>query len=279
MTSANDFIKWIKKWAKTNEDIRTVILHGSYAQKAKTDELSDVDLMLFTHHPGQFLDAQEGLQDFAPIWLANVQQEQDVINQIIIFEGGLMVDIRIYPLKKLERIHAKLPVELEPGYKVLVDKDRQARNLPKSSGKWPLQDKPTPADFQQAINTFWKDATMVAKYLKRGELWRAKHYDWQLKQHLMKMMSWHARICRQQTNFSSHEGKHLHKWVDPETYIGLMSAFGRFYPADSWRALDETIKHFTRLSSEVAEVLEIDKHEDLTRKISGWIDTLQSQND
>ncbi|HAF49140.1 MAG TPA: hypothetical protein DCL08_07885 [Anaerolineaceae bacterium] len=55
-----------------------------------------------------------------------------------------------------------------------------------------------------------------------------------------------------------------------------MTVFGRFYPADSWRALEDTIKLFTKLANEVAEVLGAHPQDDLQSKFMPLINDLQS---
>ena len=90
------------------------------------------------------------------------------------------------------------------------------------------------------------------------------------------MMGWHALPKGRQEAFTAYEGKGLQTWIEPETFTSLMTVFGRFYPADSWRALEDTIKLFTRLSSEVAEILGIDTRDDLQEKFMPLIKDLQT---
>ena len=277
MTQAEALIKLIKKWAKDQDDIRLMILYGSYAHKGKTDALSDVDLILFTAYPEKYLEDESWWVEFAPVWLTLTLQEKSLYQRTVIYDGGVMVEFNFYPLASLERFHLSLPSELEPGYKVLVDKEKQAKDLPKPGGKPIPPSTPSPEELHHTIAAFWKDAYLLAKYLRRNELWRAKHYDWASKQHLLQMLSWHTLICRHQKNFSSFQGKGLREWSTPDTYLGLMSAFGRFYPADSWRALEETAKVFTALSDEVAKAMGTDSRGELVKIFTTWFGSLKDQ--
>lgn len=277
MTQAEPLIKSIKNWAEDQDDIRAVILLGSYASKKKTDPLSDVDLFLFTHHPERYLEDETWSDALAPVWLTLTQHEENAFQRTVIYDEGLMVEFSFFPGATLKEFQQSLPPELEPGYKVLVDKDKQARLLPKPVRKNIPPTRPAPAELHHTIAAFWKDAYLLAKYLRRDDLWRAKHYDWALKQHLLQVMSWHALICRRQDDFTDYQGKHIKEWADPDAYLTLMGAFGRFYPADSWRALDETIKIFRALSCEVAQALGTDSRNELAEKFSAWINSLKNQ--
>lgn len=277
MTQAETLIKLIKKWAQDRDDIRLVVLFGSFAHKGKTDELSDVDLVLFTHHPDRYLEDENWWSAFAPVWLTLTQKEEGACQQTVIYDGGVMVEFNFLPLSSLEGFQSSLPPQLEPGYKILVDKDKQGRHLPKPGGQSIPPAKPSPEELHRTITAFWKDAYLSAKYLLRDDLWRAKHYDWAMKQHLLQMLSWHTHIVRHLDNFTSYQGKHIKEWLEPNTYLSLMSSFGRFYPADSWRALEETIKGFTILADEVAKALRTDSRKELAEILTAWIDTQKKQ--
>jgi len=279
MTSADDLLKTIKKWAKEQDDIRAAILLGSRARRGGTDLLSDIDLALFVTDPQSYYQNDAWIGDFAPMWLSVSEEENDLLVRKVIYQEGVMAEFMLYPNTTLLDMQEELPAMFQPGYKVLFDKDRLARKLPKASRKNVPPETPTIDSFHETIENFWLDAYHVAKYLWRHELWRVKHYDWKIKQHLLKMMGWHAVLLHSKSDFTTYQGSHLRDWTEPETHTGLMSIFGRFYPADSWRALTETIKIFTRLSGEIAPALNTDDRRDLQEKFSGLFQDLQTTPD
>jgi aminoglycoside 6-adenylyltransferase len=271
MNKANQLINDIKMWAKNRDDIRALILYGSQAQRGKADPLSDIDIGLFVEDPQAFSANPEWAQNFGPVWLRVGDLHGTTPVEKILYKDGTLVDAVIHPVEDLDAMRARLPDHMEPGYKILVDKDKAARNLPKPSGETAALVQPTVEQYSQILKSFWMDAYQLAKYLLRDELWRAKHYDWQLKQHLLAVMGWHALLVRGQEHFTLYEGKHLKAWTDPDTYLSLMTVFGRFYPADSWRALEDTIKRFTHLSQEVAQALDTDHHPHLEKQFQDWL--------
>jgi aminoglycoside 6-adenylyltransferase len=176
----------------------------------------------------------------------------------------------------LDEIQKGLPPYYLPKYKVLVDKDHVTHRFPKPQPSISQVEKPTAEVFTEVLQQFWLDAYYAARYLWRGELWRTKHYDWELKQNLLRMLSWHATLVHNRPFFSAHEGDHLSDWTDPEVYASLMSTFGRFYPADAWRALDETVKVFAQLAREVAPEIGVDYPENWEAKFMALKEDLKT---
>lgn len=278
MSKANSLIHDIKKWAKDQPEVRAAILFGSQAQRGQADPLSDIDLALFVTDPQALISDPSWAEAFGPIWLRVGQQLETTTLDKILYEDGMLVDFAIYSVKDLASMGEHLPEILTPGYKILVDKDKTARGLPKPCGQPRTPPRPTSEDYEQTLEAFWFDAIQLAKYLLRGELWRAKHVDWRLKQGLLEMMGWHALLARGQEHFTTSEGKRLQEWTDPDTYISLMTVFGRFYPADSWRALEDTLKRFNALSAEVAQALDANPHPELAQKFDAWLEAQREED-
>jgi len=276
MDSPKKMLKAIEKWAKNVTNIRALILLGSRAHKGETDRLSDIDLYIFAQNPSKYSEQEDWFQSFGAVWLATNRQNREHTTWKVIYEGGFLVEFIIFATSELEKINNMLPPHFEPGYKILLDKDKQAKQLPEASGTARPPEKPSQEIFQNTLSDFWLNAYHVAKYLWRRDLWRAKHHDWLLKGNLLEMMGWHSLLIGHQKSFTTYQGKGLKGWIEPETFSSLMTVFGRFYPADSWRALEDTIKIFTRLSKDVGEFLEIDPRLDLQDKFMPLIKDLQS---
>jgi len=257
MDTAGKLLKSITKWAKVEDEIRVMVLLGSRVRKSAGDRMSDINLDLFVTDLAVYLEREDWLQLFGTAWLSTVEVEVDLVIRKVVYEDSPMVEFYFQPLEILAAIGEQLPPYYQPYYQVLVDKDKLTGQFSKAKGEIPAPESPTPEYIQAVLEQFWLDAYHAVKYLWRGELWRTKHYDWNLKQHLLRMMGWHAVVCRGESNFSVLEGKDLQAWTDPETYTALMTTFGRFYPADSWHALEETVKLFTRLAKDVAGELAV----------------------
>jgi aminoglycoside 6-adenylyltransferase len=276
MDSPKKILKSIEKWAKNQENVRAVILLGSQARRGDTDRLSDIDLHLIVENPNDFTEQDNWFEDFGPVWLSVFKRDNENVNLKIIYEGGVLVEFVISPKSAIEKMDSSLPPHYEPGYAVLDDKDKLTKILPKASGTARPPERPLEEDFQNTLSDFWLNAYHVAKYLWRRDLWRAKHHDWLMKGNLLEMMGWHSLLISEQQSFTTYQGKGLQGWIAPETFTSLMTVFGRFYPADSWRALEDTIKIFTKLSNELAEFLNADPRLDLRNKFMPLIKDLQN---
>lgn len=255
MESLNKFLKSIEKWVKEEDNIRVAVLIGSQVQIKKPDRLAGIDLDIFATRPADLIENNAWMARFGEPWLTKLTYDVDLILWNAVYEDGFLLAFYIQPLSILDAIQKELPPYYLPQFKVLVDKDHLTRKFPKPQPSLSHPEKPTPEIFIDVLQQFWLDAYYTARYLWRGELWRTKHYDWELKQSLLLMLSWHAVLVHHKTFFSAHEGDHLSEWVDPDTYTSLMPIFGRFYPADAWRALEETVKVFSQLAKEVAPVI------------------------
>lgn len=276
MDTLKKLLKSIEKWAKDQENIRAMLLLGSRSHKGETDRLSDIDLHLFVQNPGNYFENEDWFHSFGPVWLAVQGQDNVQPAWKIIYEDGLLVEFVISPTSTLKNLIDNLPPHFDPGYAVLIDKDKLASHLPKASGNARPPEKPSEETFQNTLSDFWLNAYHVAKYLWRRDLWRAKHHDWLMKGNLLEMMGWHSLLVGEQQSFTTYQGKAIKSWVDPEIFTSLMTVFGRFYPADSWRALEDTIKIFTKLSVDVGKALNIDPRLDLHDKFMPFIKDLQA---
>lgn len=79
----DQFLSDFTQWASTQSDIQALALVGSYARNAAT-EASDIDLVLITVKPNQYLQNLNWLQRFGTV---EKQQVEDY---------GLLISIRVW---------------------------------------------------------------------------------------------------------------------------------------------------------------------------------------
>lgn len=125
----NDFMLSIKKWAEYDENIRSVILVGSYArQEQKID--SDIDLCLLMRNPNTFIRDPFSLKRFGQIEKICEEDYGHVTSLRVFYDHDLEVEFGVTD------IHwSKTPLDqgtkkvLEDGYKVIIDKDQLFENI------------------------------------------------------------------------------------------------------------------------------------------------------
>jgi aminoglycoside 6-adenylyltransferase len=104
-------------------------------------------------------------------------------------------------------------------------------------------------------------------YLIRGDLWVVKTRDWTMKEMLLRMIEWHALATTGPATDVWYIGTKMTRWVDPAVWSALEDVFGHFDAADSWRAIEATMRLFARLTHEVADRLELSYPEHSERQI------------
>ena len=267
----------ILAWAEQRDDLRAVVLVGSYArQDHPADTWADLDLILFTRDTSRYAtpdgwpEALGGDQ-----WvIVSFERSDGLPEYLILFDGGLKVDFAFYPLDEVQRITAADPAPdwLQRGYRVLLDKD--GMTLPPAPFTAPVPPRPSAEAFRAVVHTFWYRVYHVGIALRRGDLWRAKLRDHAQKAALLTMLEWHTRASRGWETDTWMEGRFLAEWTDPDTWAALHEVFGHFDAADSWRALWASVALFRRLATDTAGLLGFIYPAALDEQISGFVETL-----
>lgn len=280
-----DLLQRVLHWADTQPAIRAVLLTGSHAEGRQTDALSDYDLALFCVGTIPYVSSDGWLKGIASVWVSVPDQFSflglPIPTRLAIFDGGVKCDFAFYPLEVLEGLAnaLALPAEFDQGYRVLLDKDGLAENLPEPAFEGFRETKPSAGEFQDLIREFWFEAYHVAKYLQRQDLWSVQ-FRLSGMQHrcLIKMICWHE-ACRQGWNLAvSPIGKRLQEWVGEDTREALKAVFPRFQIAEGWRALRSLTALFSKLAHETAASLGYDCLPETERNLCGFIEGLERKS-
>lgn len=251
----------IAAWVENTPDVRAAVILGSRARSDHpADEWSDLDVLVFSHDPEQFIRSAGWVAEFGPVWLSFTERAPDGRSweRRTLYEGGLDVDVAFNPAEALDGIRSDLPPELADilrrGVRVLVDKDGALDRilslpLPSIAAAQP----PSEAEFCNATANFWYHTLWSAKHLRRGELWWAKvGIDMHLKMLLQQMLEWHARARHGGAYDTWLRGRFLEEWADPRAVAQLSTAFAHYNPADLARALRVTMQIYRWLEDESA---------------------------
>jgi aminoglycoside 6-adenylyltransferase len=204
--------------ANADADIRAVILEGSLAVHAHTDELSDYDVDLFARRYEKYLLDDRWMSQIGEVLLYQKEQFQfyDAVvpTRLILFRDRERIDFSFWSLPLLSEIVAgdKDYESYRNGYQILVDKDHLAAQLKAPDGTGFSITPPSRDQFLQTIYDFWFEAYCVARYLSRGDLWVAKRTENSyIKDHLFRMVLWlHQATNAWKPNPQLHwEGKRL----------------------------------------------------------------------
>lgn len=86
-----DFIEDFMRWSKRRKDIRAVALVGSYAREDAT-ESSDVDLVIISEKPQEYLVNTEWLRVFGKAIAQKVEDYGKLTSLRVWYESGLEVE-------------------------------------------------------------------------------------------------------------------------------------------------------------------------------------------
>ena len=182
MGKAEEILKKIIDWAQNEDNVRGLIIVGSRALEGQSDELSDLDISLFTNNKDSYIEDDSWISSISNEWVYSPDKYyfNDVLvpTRLVIYEGGVKVDYSLWSVDVAAQL-AKSDY-FDTGYKVLVDKDELFKGFKEPSLKPSIPTKPTEKEFTHIIKEFWFEAYHVAKYLKREDLWLVKFRDWSL---------------------------------------------------------------------------------------------------
>jgi aminoglycoside 6-adenylyltransferase len=185
--------------------------------------------------------------------------------RLVLYEDGTKIDFTIQSLTALRE--ARLPRELDNGYRVLADKDRAAAELPPASGTAYVLRRPDQDEFTAVVEEFWWETTYVVKNLSRGELLPAKFsFDCVLRLDLLRrMLEWRAALDRGWAYSPGVMGRGLK---------GLEDTFAGADIGDNRRALWRTIEMFRAAATTVARQLALEYPHELDAKMTRYLESL-----
>jgi aminoglycoside 6-adenylyltransferase len=253
-----EIIANLLRWAQGGENIRAIVQTGSSSRSpGASDRFSDRDIELICRDPTPLLTDDAWVHAIAPVWVALSLENDpgDFETRLVFFEGARKVDFTIADRSRLDAMidTGCLDPLYERGYRVLLDKDGLTSGLPAPTGRAPRAPLPTEAEFAATVTEFWFEAAHMPTYLTRDDLWVVKLRDGTMKAMLLRMLEWHALYTSGPEIDVWHIGTKMKRWVDPETWAELHGIFGHFDATDSVRALEATMRLFTRLTHEVAD--------------------------
>ncbi len=270
---SDELLDRVLTWAKTADAVRAIVMEGSHARlDNRVDRFSDYDLNLYVDDLNRFIKDDSWIERLGKVWaMEKLVEDNGWFSRLVLFEGGQDIDFLLVPVQWLHdhARHHTLPDEYQRGYKVLLDKDGIASQLPAPAYKARPKQKPSEAEFVNAVNVFWFELFHLVKYLHRGELWCVKFRFPQRR--LLQMIEWHAQALHNWDYDTWMVGKFMEEWVEPELWQAFGEIFARFDKEDSWRAVQALIPLYHRIASEAAAHMGYTYPEEVDRSISGFI--------
>lgn len=263
----------IVAWAEAQPDVRAVIAVGSTA-RGDADGWSDLDLIMFTADRARYLDPA-WLATFGTVWLTYLDEAAPGDPEwFAIYEDGLKVDIVLLPVTDPSE---ELPVLLRGphyqtvfarGVRVLFDRHGSPRVLPPEPV--PIPAPPSNTAFDQVVNGFLLESVTTAKFIARGDFWRAHlWFAHDLRPRLLKLIEWHAY-----GRDTWYDGRFIDVWADPRALAALPGSFALYDRESVHAALTAMLDLFELLGQEAATRFGYAYPSEAHRKIAHLIDSI-----
>ncbi len=213
-------------WARQADDVLALVLGGSLAREDGTaDRWSDLDLLLVTRAPGLYrepaflalfgdvlLRADESAPQGPPVWSALYET------------GKLDLTVCEAPADSLAPClaapdHRRL---LQRGFKVVVDKYQVRDHTPPAPA---APAAPDATAFAALVESFWMDALRSARFVRRGDLWRAQTIlICKMRAKFTRMAEWQAQAADAAVD-AWYDGRFINGWIDPRAAVHLPDFF------------------------------------------------------
>jgi aminoglycoside 6-adenylyltransferase len=252
------------RWAFEDDLVRAVILTSSRTDPARSDELSDYDIILAVSD-ADALRYEDAWQAGFGTPLVRWGDEGDVFGVVtyfrgVVYDNGVKIDYTIWPRDVLQTIEQRgeLPNTLDAGYRVLLDKDGITDSLPPPTYTSYIPAKPSGEEYLALIEEFWFDTTYVAKALHRGELFFAKSFmfDHEIRlEVLARLFGWQIEIDHDWSMPLPPFGRKLESLISPGTWSKLAATYVGSGVDENWDALFAIVALFREIAIDVANGL------------------------
>lgn len=242
----------ISAWAAAQPPVRAVLSVGSRA-RGSADSYSDLDIIILT--------SNRNIYAVSPVWLGEFGEILVTYSEptglgdpewYAVYEGGLKLDAVLIqvddPSLELDELMQPLPYQdvFRRGFSVLFDRSGAARRSPPQP--FVPEAPPTEAAFANTVSGLLMASLTVAKFIARGDYWRAQGWFAQdLRVHLLAMIRWHAH-----GKDTWYGGRFIEQWADPRALAALPQAFPAYERDSLQAALLSIMETFRWLGEETA---------------------------
>ncbi|MED2971902.1 aminoglycoside 6-adenylyltransferase [Fictibacillus sp. B-59209] len=250
----------IGEFAKKEKRIRAVILNGSRVNpNVPPDIFQDYDVLFVTKDVPYYIKNRSWISSFGEIMIMQTPDAMgtrelwgtnEKFTYLMQFMDGERIDLTFYSEEKVQdMVHDSLS-------KVVLDKDGIFPDLPESSNRDYITNRPSEKDFSDCCNEFWWVSTYIAKGLWRRELPYAKAmFDGPVRDMLVLMLKWHIGMRHDFSVDSGKHGKYFMFLLKPEQYDQFVKTYTDGEYENMWEALFEMGSLFRKAAFELADCL------------------------
>lgn len=285
MSVADTVIEELVAWGALQSDIRAMVLTSTRATASATDRFSDYDIIVITNDIQFRYGARAWLQVFGEVvidWWDPLEPDPDtgllMTGNVVYYPGTRKIDFTLWPVEMAPHIARSLPVELDAGYRVLLDKDGLTSNWAHPSGQGYAIRLPGCARYREAVNDFFIGVPYVVTALLRGELLPAKwvlDYDMRY-EYLRPMFEWYAVVLHGENVRIGINGKGLQRLLPDDVWQRFGTTYAGLDITGNRTALHEMIALFREVALEVGAAIDCAYPQDLHDRVMQHIAALEA---
>ena len=259
MRSEKEMFNLIINFAKSNDQIKAVLLNGSRTNiNAKKDMFMDYDVVYVVKSTKPFIENKNWISYFGQILIMQEPDNSDLFNveipnedkftYLMQFTDGNRIDLTFATVEFAEKICKE-----DSQTKILLDKANIFSKLPLPSDKSYFIKKPTENEFLACCNEFWWISTYVAKGLwRRNLIYSLEVYNQNLHLELMRILRWHIGL---ENNFEVTSGKYDKYFKDLlplEIYNKLLKSYSFADEESIWESLKTACELFDEAAKQIS---------------------------
>jgi aminoglycoside 6-adenylyltransferase len=283
MEDPNTLLRSILSWAQGDDRVEAVVQTGSRARGRRVDDFSDLDIELLGPRPFDLARDPSWIRSFGEpmVTLALDNDEPAGLGwptRLVVFAQGRKVDFMLAGPRRIEDmlLHG-LDDVYEHGYVVHLDKTGRTSRLPEPRMEPPTPRLPSQAEFSGVESEFWFEATQVAVYLARRDLWVVKFREHTMHQCLLRMLEWLVESDPVAPGYTWHIGHHMDEWLPEREFEGVQQVFTRSDVGDTLRGLSASMGLFADVSARVAGRLNLSVRSDLPDRVREHLATVAGE--
>lgn len=273
-------------WGESQPDVRAMVLTSTRAvEGAVVDRFSDYDVIVITSDVQHRYDDRKWLQTFGDVVIdwwdpVNIEPISGLLTtgNIVYYPGTRKIDFTLWPIGMAKSVERYLPIELDAGYRVLLDKDALTVDWPDSSGVGYRKHLPDCDGYLQAVNDFFIGVPYVITALLRGELLPAKWVlDFDMRyEYLLPMLEWYAvSIHGESVQIRAH-GKGMEALIPDEIWFRLGQTHAGLDVAQNRAALFKMIDLFRDVAERVGDAIGCAYPAELHARVMRHIEELEA---
>ncbi|MFX1237027.1 MAG: aminoglycoside 6-adenylyltransferase [Promethearchaeota archaeon] len=273
-------------WANQNEDIRGAIVIGSRrGVDPPADEWADLDIVIYTTNPESLTENSEWLTNFGEPVLSYIYQIPGFSKEhLVLYKNGLEVDfcILLYDKKEFIRLLDHHPEFVDWvdffgfGWRIILDKDGVLDQIftliAKRENSKPayIYDAklvymgpsiPSENEFLQRMTELLHHFYIVAKRIRRGEIWMAKIDFAGFEVYgLYEFIMWYTFAFKglrgdleEDLLRNIYRKRFFEKWVDQRILNDLKNIHSNYDEEEVWQELLKIMELFDWIAKEIAE--------------------------